>query len=115
MTYPSEGGSTGPELTLRASSRVHRQSGPQGHKFTKAQLSRVLELLELLVVRQRLHETLMEHAIVERLADARRFAGHVPRTWRHVAACEHDLDPGLMLGKVMGSREPVAVAGHRHV
>ncbi|MBD8551986.1 hypothetical protein QP185_21120 [Sphingomonas aerolata] len=38
----------------------------------------MLALLELLVVRQRLRETLLEHAIVERLADARRFAGHVP-------------------------------------
>ena len=102
MTSPSEGGSTGPELALRASSRVHRLSGPQGHKFTKTQLNRVLELLELLVVRQRLRATLLEHAIVKRLADARRFAGHVPRTWRHVAACDHDLDLGAMLGNVMG-------------
>ncbi|WP_229839617.1 hypothetical protein [Sphingomonas glacialis] len=38
----------------------------------------MLELLELLVVRQRLRETLLEHAIVERLADERRFVGHVP-------------------------------------
>lgn len=76
---------------------------------------RVLERLGLLIVRKRVSQVVVNHLVVERLADKCRLGRHIFWTRLTVAAGDYDLDPRSMLGNVAGKSKPIGVAVHLNV
>lgn len=57
----------------------------------------------------------MDHLRIERLRNERRLLGHAALFRSEVATTDDDLDPEIILGDVVGEREPIRVAPHIYV